>query len=332
MDIEPKLKLFKDWIPARVYISDSEPLVDWCYMGSERFIQPFFDDTIERRFRKPFNLVFRHQTSFRFLERLYNESPGVYPTGFIFHMSRCGSTLVTQMLAAIEKNIVISEASPIDIVLGLNSKLPISDADRSARLQWIISALGQRRHPDEESYFIKFDCWATLDLELIRKAFPDVPWIFIYRDPLEVIVSHMRQRGWQMIPGTIDKMLPDINIAEALQLSPEEYCARVLREICEYALGHAEDKTALLVNYDQLPDAVVDLVLDHFRVSFTDDEIERMKEVTKFHAKSPRIFFSSDREEKRKSASKAIIEAADEWVSRPYRLLEQMRSTGSIAL
>jgi gluconate kinase len=247
-------------------------------------------------------------------------------------MSRCGSTLVAQMLAAIEKNIVISEASPIDAVLRLNSKLPISHADRSAWFQWIINALGQRRRREEENYFIKFDCWSTLDLGLIRRAFPEVPWIFIYRDPIEVIVSHMRQRGWQMIPGTIDKMLPEMNITEALQLSPEEYCARVLARICEHALDHAEEKTALLVSYDQLPEVVNGLIFDHFRISFTGDEIERMKEVTKFHAKSPRISFTSDREEKRKNASEAAVEAANQWVNRPYQLLERMRSMESIAL
>ena len=332
MDIEPKPELLKDWVPARVYINDSEPFVDWCYMGSDRFTKPFFDDSIERRFRQPFNLMFRHQTPFTVLERLYNESTGVYPTGFIFHMSRCGSTLVAQMLAALEKNIVISEASPIDAVLRLNSKLSISDADRCVWLQWVISALGQRRRPKEEHYFIKFDCWSTLDLGLIREAFPDVPWIFVYRNPIEVIVSHMRQRGWQMIPGTIDKMLPGMDITEALQLAPEEYCARVLARICERALDYAKDKNALLLNYDELPETVTGSVFDHFRISFTGDEIERMKEVTSFHAKSPRMFFTSDSDDKRKNASEAAIEAADQWVDRSYQALERMRSTESMAL
>jgi gluconate kinase len=331
MDIEPALELLTDWVPARVYIKNSEPFVDWCYMGPERFTQPFFDDTIERRFQQPFNLLFRYQTPFRILERLYEDSPGINPTGFIFHMSRCGSTLVAQMLAALEKNIVISEASPIDVVLRLDSKISVSDADRRIWLQWVISALGQKRRPDEENYFIKFDCWSTLDLRLIRETFPDVPWIFIYRNPVEVIVSHMRQRGWQMIPGTLEKVLPDTSIAEALQMAPEEYCARVLARICETALDYAKDKNALLINYDQLPGAVTNSILNHFRISSTDDEIERMRAVTSFHAKSPRMFFTPDQEEKRKNASEAEVEATNRWLDRSYRLLEQMRSTELVA-
>ena len=65
-------------------------------------------------------------------------------------------------------------------------------------------------------YFVKFDSWNTLDLALIRRAFPDVPWIFLYRDPVEVIVSHMRQRGSQMIPGAFEKLMPDVDLNDAL--------------------------------------------------------------------------------------------------------------------
>ena len=45
------------------------------------------------------------------------QSPGLPPSGFIFHMSRCGSTLAARMLAASPRNIVLSEADPIDYVL-----------------------------------------------------------------------------------------------------------------------------------------------------------------------------------------------------------------------
>ena len=36
------------------------------------------------------------------------------PSGFIFHMSRCGSTVISQMLAALAEHVVVSEAGPID--------------------------------------------------------------------------------------------------------------------------------------------------------------------------------------------------------------------------
>src|SRR5678816_558328 len=103
----------------------------------------------------------------------------------IFHMSRCGSTLVAQMLAALERNIVISEARPIDQVLGAK----VDEERRIAWLRWIVNALAQRRRPAEEFFFIKLDAWHVLHLPLIQRAFPNTPWVFLYRDPIEVMVS-----------------------------------------------------------------------------------------------------------------------------------------------
>jgi hypothetical protein len=89
---------FRDWMPIRVYSRDSSDLVDWCFMNDERFTHPFFTDTIRTRMREPFNLIFRHQTPIETLREIVGEDV-IAPTGFIFHMSRCGSTLVAQMLA-----------------------------------------------------------------------------------------------------------------------------------------------------------------------------------------------------------------------------------------
>ena len=60
------------------------------------------------------------------------------------------------------------------------------------RIEWlrgVVSALGQPRLGTEKHLFIKFDAWKVLDLPLIRRAFPAVPWIFLYRDPVEVLTS-----------------------------------------------------------------------------------------------------------------------------------------------
>src|SRR5258708_4780469 len=105
------------WIPIRLYRTKSGPMVDWCHLGTTLLTDPFFVETIEHSFRRPFNLVFRHQTPIEVLGEWQAVQPGLPPNGFIFHMSRCGSTLISQMLAALSQNVVISEAGPIDYVL-----------------------------------------------------------------------------------------------------------------------------------------------------------------------------------------------------------------------
>ena len=89
---------FRDWMPIRFYWQGSDPFVDWCYMGNDRFVHPFFFDTVQHRMSRPFNQLFRRQTPIEFLDELNTMEPVIAPTGFIFHMSRCGSTLVSHAM------------------------------------------------------------------------------------------------------------------------------------------------------------------------------------------------------------------------------------------
>ena len=103
------------WIPFRVR-PGPRPMVDWCYLGQERFVAPFFSDTIERCLRQPFNQLFLRQAPIETLVERYRTHPGLEPTAFIFHGSRCGSTLMAQLAAALPETIAISEAPPVDPV------------------------------------------------------------------------------------------------------------------------------------------------------------------------------------------------------------------------
>ena len=74
--------------------------------------------------RLPFNLLFPRRTPVEVLTRWREERPGLAPTGFVFHLSRCGSTLVSQMLAALPQNVVLSEAGPINDALRAHLRAP----------------------------------------------------------------------------------------------------------------------------------------------------------------------------------------------------------------
>lgn len=321
-----KIENFTDWVPTRVYWRENRPFVDWCYMGDKRFTEPFFDDTIERRFREPFNLLFRHQTPIEFLAEINAHSEIIAPTGFIFHLSRCGSTLISQMLAAVESNIVKSEPPPVDWVLRSDVKNPeISSEQKIEWLKLIIGAFGRKRNPSEKHLFIKFDSWSTIELRLIERAFPDVPWIFLYRNPVEIIVSQIKQRGAQMIPGVVGQILPGFSQADVLTMQPEEYCGRVLARICEHALKALPHRNGSAVNYEQLPEAFDAVISERFRVDFSPEELGQMKLATQFNAKTPQLNFVADSDTKRKEASEAARVAAEKFVDPLYEKLEKMR-------
>lgn len=316
---------FADWMPIRVYWQGNQPSVDWCHLGNLRFTDPFFSGTVEQALRQPFNLLFRRQTPIEILSELEACEPGLPPTGFILHMSRCGSTLTAQMLAALERNIVISEACPIDTILNACFRHPtVTDEQRILWLRGIISAFGRRRHNQEEHFFIKFDSWHSLDLALIQRAFPTVPWIFLYRDPVEVLVSHQNMPGGQMVPGVLGRGIENLPADVLGQISLAEYGARVLARICKAALEHRNDY-GLFVNYRQLPEAVWHLLESHFGVVPSEAEIIRMRHVAEFDAKTPGLPFASDGVKKKRQATELISAVSAKWLAPVYERLEALR-------
>ena len=314
------------WVPIRIYWNGCTPVVDWCWVGKRRLTEPFFDHTIDNSLRLPFSLLFRPQTPIELLRERDTIAPGVHPQGFIFHMSRCGSTLVSQMLAGLSGSVMLSEAGPIDSVLRAQFRDPsLSEATRSDWLQWTVSALGQRRNGDETHLFIKFDSWSALDLPLISRAYPRVPWIFLYRNPVEVLVSQLARRGAHMVPGGIEPELFGMNMAEAFEMQPEEYCARVLAVTCEAALRQHQSCAGLMINYEQLPDAVWTGVADFFGIEVSDFDMEAFRRVTQLDAKNPSLMFESDSKTKQSLASEAVRRAAESWLAPLFERLEAAR-------
>ena len=314
-----------------MYWREEKAWVDWIFLDKNRFLEPFHNDTINLLLREPFNALFRHQTPIDFLGEIDEKQRGVAPKGFIFHVSRCGSTLVSQMLASLPQNIVISEASIFDKIIRAENYFPnVSEEQKIQWLRWTVNALAQKRFAAEENLFIKFDSWGILDLPLIEKAFPDVPWIFMYRNPTEVIVSNLRQPGAQMIPGAIQKIFPTMNLMDILQLSTEERFARTIAAFCQAALDNIENKNAMLVNYTQLPEVATTEICQHFQVAFTDGDVEKMKKSSKFNAKIPNEKFQPDTTEKRREASETVIHFAEHLINPLYEKLEKARLQKSI--
>jgi hypothetical protein len=314
------------WVPIRVSWRDARPSVDWCRLGDVRFDEPFFEQTIARCLRHPFNLAFRRQTPIEALGELEAACPGLYPAGLVFHMSRCGSTLVSRMLAALPDSLVISEAGPVDSVLRARYHDPsVTDEQRARWLRGIIGALGQRWHGPERRYILKLDAWHALELPLIERAFPGVPWVFLYRDPVEVLVSHQREPSWMMSAVNAPALL-GVDAASAHRVPREEYCARVLARICEAVLEHGGGR-GRLIRYRELPDAAWERIPRLFGLALSEADLSRMREAARFDAKRPTRPFEDDATAKQREASAAVREAAARWLASLHQRLEARRQT-----
>ncbi|HEY0607847.1 MAG TPA: hypothetical protein VGD58_33335 [Herpetosiphonaceae bacterium] len=313
------------WLPIRLYWQQHRPMLDWCYFGARRLTEPFFDQTIDVALRQPFNLLFRHQTPLDALHDLHDRDPGLAPSGFVFHVSRCGSTLIAQALAALSQNIVVAEATPIDGVLHAQLHNPaITDEQRIGWLRAIVSAYGRSRSGQERHLMIKFDSWHTCDLPLIRRAFPEVPWIFVYRDPVEVLVSHQRMPGLQMVPGLVDPRAVGLDPATVFAMPQLEYRARVLAGVYQAAIEHTSALGGTLVPYHTLPGAISESLLGRFKIAHSAADVEQMRQMTQRDAKRPTLPFAGDAEDKQQAASDELRAQSDRWVRPLYERLEAL--------
>ena len=314
----------RHWLPIQVSAPDDRLHVDWAHFGARALTEPFFEDSIRRALNRPFNRMFRYRMTLGdFMHHAAGEQRPA-PSGFIFHMSRCGSTLVSQILAALPHTIALSEAAPIDAIVQLSRAWPDLPTERHIEyLVAMLAVLGRRRNGAERQTFVKLDSWHTLALPLFRCAFPSVPWVFLYREPVEVLVSQMRQRGTQMVAEIVPPSLYGIDDASGMRT--EDYCARVLNRICTSVIDHYREGGGLLVNYRELPGAIWSRILPHFGVVYSDDEREAASRIARYDAKAPDVAFADDTANKQRAATDPVRTAAERQLGEVYRRLEELR-------
>jgi hypothetical protein len=301
------------WTPVRAAARGDELLVEWRWLGDAPFREPFFTETVQRALERPFSLLFPRRTT---IDALAGVEPELEPNGFILHMSRCGSTLVSQMLAAVPEHLVLSEPLLVNDVL----RAPAPDEERIRRLRLAVAALGRRRSGSERGYVLKLDPWATHDLPLIRRAFPETPWLFLSRDPLEVLVSHRRQAGYQMLPSVISPSLFGLDFLSAVTMPFEAYGAYVLGSICRDAAAQ-RDERSLFLDYRELPGAVFGSILDLFGLECDAGERALMVAASRRDAKVPSQPFTDDTKAKAQAATTALRTAVDRLARPAYESL-----------
>lgn len=307
------------WIPF--YLKRGE--VHWGYMGRERFVEPFSEDTLQKLAGRPFNQLLRQRTGLEVLPERADSHPGLPLRGLVFHMSRCGSTLIAQALAALRDTVVLSEPAAFDTLLQWLIASPSFDPGRSsALLRGLLSALGQPRRPEDRRLFVKTDCWHIRHIDRILSAFPGVPWVFLYRDPREVLVSQARMPGIFVVPGAL--ISHGLHPPARLMNQPLEHGAWVLGQVLrDAASAFRHQPGGLLVNYSELPAALETRLAGHFGLALEAAEISVLRAAGARDAKNPHQDFRPASAEKHVGAG--IREAAARWLDAPYAELERMR-------
>jgi hypothetical protein len=184
--------------------------------------------------------------------------------GAVFHESRVGSTMVSNLLTTLGR--VYSEPGPIYTAFSACTSrdgqlIPDCDTKKQQRLLQDVFYMMQRSNTQQSNpprrVFFKFGSRLTAHIAKFTELFPHTPWIFLYRDPIEVLVSHQKKAACfskTYLPEDIKK---DIGSRGADGKSvwdkhDIQFCAAQLAGICESALQHIHHN-GRLVNHRQLP-------------------------------------------------------------------------------
>ncbi|TKC60053.1 hypothetical protein FBD94_14120 [Pedobacter hiemivivus] len=221
----------KNWIPYQFLYDELEGWkVTWMDLQDSKIVEPFFDETIMKcRSRRAQKTMLKSFSSPDFMKEVAENIPHLKPNAFIFHVSRCGSTLVTQAFCEMDENIVIAEAPLLDEILRASEKddnLPTEK--KEAWFKAALNLMGQHRNSKETGYIIKLDSWHIHFYELLRSWFPDTPFFFLSRRPDEVLASHEKRRGIHAVPGMVNKDLLKIDASKEYGGDFNSYTADVL--------------------------------------------------------------------------------------------------------
>jgi hypothetical protein len=286
------------WIPVKLYPEDDSLLCRWLYVGESDFTEPFFDETISVCRRLPQNgHLKRSMSSTDMLADWVKEIDTVEPTAFIFHISRCGSTLISQMLGMQPSNIILSEVPFFDDLLRYGKKhhcmpqiLP--------QLKAAIGLYGATRKATYQQLFIKTDSWHIHFYKELRSLYPKVPFFLLYRRPDEVIRSQQKKRGMQAIPNLLEAEIFGFDPAAIGLMNLDEYMAMVLESyFAAFEDILQKDKLAYAVNYHHGAMTIVENIAAVTGLHIAEKEKLLMQKRAGFHAKFPEQVFEEEKQD-----------------------------------
>ena len=321
----PRLQVeqLKSWLPVDAVIDQGRPVIEWLDMTGVELTEPFFQQTVARTKQTKTAVLTDLDTLIQF-EKV---SDSLAPSGFIFHTSRCGSTLLANACRTLSGSLVVAEAPVLDKLI---SRF-FTDTDDEGKkellysilLKCALSALGQRRFGNERHYFVKFAVASILQFNRIRQIWPTVPVVFLYRDPVETMVSNLQNvPEWMTLdsnPAT-SAAIAGVRKEDLANISSEEFCARSLGRFYK-ALATSQDENSFICNYNELsPEKLVRLI-NFFGVSVSEEEVDKIRASAQLHSKDPSQTFQADGDMKRANASERIKELAEQWAMPSYERL-----------
>jgi len=220
----------------------------------------------------------------------------VAPTAVVFHETRCGSTLISNTMASFmpKHTRVYSESPPpVDALRACDDdrsheggKRHCDPGAQDALIQDVFYMMGRITRIERPQFvFYKIQSIGSHSIDAFVRAMPDTPWLFAYRDSVEIMMSHFKnyQMGNPLSssffpvclrsfgkpnPNPVLKSLVEAQGSTVDQLTKEEFCAAHLASLAESAVrehdkvvGSGSKTPHWFVNYSELPNRIWGTIL-----------------------------------------------------------------------
>jgi len=286
-----------DWIPYKIIVEDNEPLVHWMNISGISFDKPFFSETIIQSKKYPCNSSkFKCVSSIENMiewSEFYSEAVSVV---FIFHISRCGSTLLSQLIGLDSKYVVLAEVPLFDEIIRLPYSL--NNFDEGLKDKALIAAIklvGKADSCQVRHLFIKTDSWHILFYSKYRQLFPTSNFVFLFRSPDEVVFSHQKLRGMQAVPGLIEPEIFGLTQQEIIDMTLDVYTAKILEKyllLFEEVFNNCPH--SLLLDYKQGAILMIKQLGERLEINWSDEHLFKMQQRIQFHSKHPQEKYDNE--------------------------------------
>ena len=307
-----------------------ESSVRWVDLSGVVFKEPFFHHTVNRAVRRE-SVVLPLGTMPPGLAQ-----PSLAPSAFIFHVSRCGSTLLCNIFRALNDAHLVAEPQPVTALLTpyFEDVWPYAadewEQKRDQLLLQMMQRLGQPPTGSASRYVVKFTSYSATRMAIIRVLWPQVPIVFLVREPEEVMASNLdRSPLWMKLFQKPRQARNVFGWAEDIRpATREEFIARAYGQLCESATLH-KAQPSLVMDYRELVSGGWNRIFAFLGFGALDEQEKlRIAEATKIYSKdaSGEVRFEADDKAKPERVTPEIREAAEKW-ARP-QLQQLLKSAG----
>jgi hypothetical protein len=151
--------------------------------------------------------------------------------------------------------------------------------------------------------FFKHQSLSVTAMDIALESFPSTPWVFLFRSPIEVMVSHLDRDspgGGSRAPCLRSQKNPSLRkevvtylVSGERTAENDEWCAAHLQMLCSYALkalsqfgnNNNGNRRGIPIDYSSLPGSLQSLIFPLFQYNPTSNVLTKISEESSSYSK-----------------------------------------------